>query len=152
LIAKESTTTEFGEAASPENVRLAVVPLVPACVCSVPNVLVCAAPEKETLPATTALLADNVTVTVPVFVAGVPSTAPHISVRRIAPVPALPQLPVALPVDPTAARQVKVGFVPLQVTLFTMVVPLTDTWTRSTTLVALLPTVCVQVMLVAVAV
>jgi len=53
LMAKESTTTELREELSPENaVRLALVPPVPASVCVVPKVLVCAAPENETLPAT----------------------------------------------------------------------------------------------------
>jgi len=148
LMAKESTPIELGEAESPESVRVAVVVDVPAAVCAVPKLLVCAAPEYERLPATAAVLADSVTVTVPLFVDGVPSTAAQISARRSAPLPELPQLPVALPLEPTATRQVKVGLVPLQVTLVTRAVPLTATGTRSTTLVALLPTVCVHVMLV----
>jgi len=69
------------------------------------------------------------------------------------PLPALPQLPTEVPLllTATAIRQVKVGFVPLQVTLDTMEFPLSDTGTSSTTLVALLPTVCVHVTLLALA-
>jgi hypothetical protein len=121
LIAKESITIVFGVAASPENARLAEPGDVPTVVWPVPKAPVCAAPEKEALPATTPLLAESVTVTVPAFVAGVPNTAPQISVHRSGLLPTLPQLPAEFPLPLTviAARQVKVGLVPLQVTLDT---------------------------------